>query len=169
MQCMMCQTNEAKVHYTKIIGDKMQKIDLCDSCAKEKGVSDSANFPIADLLFGLGASQELSPGKPAGEEITCPNCGFSQADFKKAGRLGCSACYTTFATGLEGLLKTMHKGTVHIGKIPANLRQARELSQRAGQLQKELDQAVAEEKFESAALLRDEMKEVRKKLDALTA
>jgi protein arginine kinase activator len=167
---MFCKTNEAKVHYTKINGDKMQKFDLCDACAKEKGVSDSANFPIAaDILFGLGGAPELAPGKPSGEEITCPSCGFSQADFKKTGRLGCSACYSTFAAGLEGLLKTMHKGTIHAGKIPSSLRESRDLAQRAGLLQKNLELAIAEENFESAARLRDELKDLRKKMDSLTA
>ena len=58
-------------------------------------------------------AQEKSSG---GEEIRCSACNFTQADFKKAGRLGCAKCYDTFAEGLEGLLKSMHKGTRHVGK-----------------------------------------------------
>ena len=166
---MICKSSEAKVHYTKIIGDKMQKFDLCDACAKEKGVSDSANFPIADLLFGLGAAQELAPGKPSGEEITCPSCGFSQADFKKTGRLGCSACYSTFAAGLEGLLKTMHKGTRHVGKAPESLRQGRDLSDRLKTLQKKLAKAIDAEDFEQAAVLRDEIKKAAAQISAAPA
>ena len=115
---MFCKQNPAKVHLTQIVGDKMQKVDLCEECAKQKGVNDPAGFSLADLLLGLGASQEIAQTS-GGEEIKCPNCGFTQADFKKAGRLGCSQCYTTFAEGLEGLLKSMHKGTKHVGKVPA--------------------------------------------------
>src|SRR5579863_2779073 len=109
MLCMFCKQNPATVHLTQIVGDKMQKVDLCEECARQKGVNDPAGFSLADLLLGLGASQEIAPA--GGEERTCPNCGFTQADFKKSGRLGCSQCYVTFAEGLEGMLKTMHKGT----------------------------------------------------------
>src|SRR5882672_3425735 len=121
MLCCICKEKEATVHLTQIAGEKMQKVDLCEECAKSKGVNDPAGFSLADLLLGLGASQELDKAN-GDEEIKCPNCGFTQADFKKAGRLGCSECYDTFAEGLEGLLKTMHKGVRHVGKVPQALR-----------------------------------------------
>ena len=154
MLCMFCKQNPAKVHLTQIVGDKMQKVDLCEDCAKQKGVNDPAGFSLADLLLGLGASQEIS----SGEDVKCANCGFTQADFKKAGRLGCSQCYTTFAEGLEGLLKSMHKGVKHVGKVPVALRQSRDLNDRLKNLQKKLDKAVTSEDFEEAASLRDEIK-----------
>ena len=69
-------------------------------------------------------------------------CGFTQADFKKAGRLGCCPeCYETFAEGLEGLLKTMHKGTRHVGKVPESLREPRHLSGPAQAAPKETGQS----------------------------
>jgi len=163
---MICKQNAAKVHLTQIIGDKMQKVDLCEDCAKHKGVNDPAGFSLADLLLGLGASQELSQVS-GGEEVHCPGCGFTQADFKKAGRLGCSQCYVTFAEGLEGLLKTMHKGTRHIGKVPKALRQSRDLSDRLKNLQKKLDKAVDAEDFEQAASLRDEIKSTKDQIGQL--
>jgi protein arginine kinase activator len=130
---------------------------LCDDCAKAKGLNDPATFAIADLMLGLGASQELDPSA-AGAELKCPHCGFSQADFKKSGRLGCPECYQTFAEGLAGLLKTMHKGTRHIGKSPEALRKSRENVDRLKMLQKKLAKAIASEDFETAAGLRDEIK-----------
>jgi protein arginine kinase activator len=141
----------------------MQKVDLCEECAKQKGVNDPAGFSLADLLLGLGASQEISTA----EDVKCPNCGFTQADFKKAGRLGCSLCYQTFAEGLEGLLKSMHKGVKHVGKVPVALRQSRDLSDRLKHLQKKLDKAVTAEDFEEAASLRDEIKATRDQITQL--
>jgi protein arginine kinase activator len=161
---MFCKQNPAKVHLTQIVGDKMQKVDLCEECAKQKGVNDPAGFSLADLLLGLGATQEISTA----EDVKCPNCGFTQADFKKAGRLGCSHCYATFADGLEGLLKSMHKGVKHIGKVPAALRQSRDLNDRLKHLQKKLDKAVTSEDFEQAASLRDEIKTTKDQIDQLT-
>ena len=90
--------------------------------------------------------------------LKCSRCGFSQADFKKSGRLGCPECYRTFAEGLSGLLKTMHKGVRHVGKAPEALRQTRENVDRLKTLQKKLAKAVEEENYEAAATLRDEIK-----------
>ena len=92
-------------------------------------------FRWRTCCLGLGASQEIEQAG-GGAEVKCPRCGFTQADFKKAGRLGCPECYKTFAEPLEGLLKTMHKGTRHVGKVPESLRQNRDLSDRLKLLQK---------------------------------
>src|SRR3954447_3879881 len=164
MLCCICKEKDAKVHLTQIVGDKMQKVDLCEECAKQKGIDDTAGASLADLLLGLGASQEIAQGSG---DVKCSHCGFTQADFKKAGRLGCSECYVTFAEGLEGLLKSMHKGTKHVGKIPQVLQQSKDLSEKLKSLQKKLDKAVAEEDFEMAANVRDEIKVTREKLTGL--
>lgn len=168
MLCCICKEKEATVHLTQIAQDKMQKVDLCEECAKHKGVNDPAGFSLADLLLGLGASQELETAS-GGPDLKCPKCGFTQADFKKAGRLGCADCYTTFAEGLEGLLKTMHKGTRHVGKVPLALQQTKDLSERMKNLQKKLTKAVDDENFEQAALLRDEIRQMTHKLGNVPA
>ena len=162
MLCCICKEKPATVHLTDIKGDKMQKVDLCEECAKNKGVNDST-FALADMLLGLGASQEIEQAA-GGAEIKCPQCGFTQADFKKSGRLGCAECYKTFADGLEGLLKSMHKGTRHAGKVPEGLRQTRDLSDRLNALQQRLAKAIREENFEQAAALRDEIKQMNTRL-----
>jgi protein arginine kinase activator len=166
MLCMLCKKNLATVHLTQIVEDKIQKVDLCEDCAKQKGVKSDASFSLADLL--LGASQEIAQSA-GGVEVRCPGCGFTQADFKKAGRLGCAQCYATFAEGLESLLKSMHKGIKHIGKVPVALRQGRDLSERLKHLQKKLDRAVTAEDFEQAAGLRDEIKAAKEQLDNMLA
>jgi protein arginine kinase activator len=181
MLCCVCKQNEATVHLTQIANDKVQKVDLCEGCAKEKGVNDPTGFSLADLLLGLGSGAELAPATPAGENLACPRCGFTQADFKKTGRLGCAECYETFKEGLSGLLKSMHKGTRHVGKTPAGAppppppppskRAAKaeaagpgaakaELQQqlKLQMLQAKLAQAIKAEDFEQAAKFRDEIK-----------
>jgi protein arginine kinase activator len=146
---------------------KTKKVDLCETCSKEKGVDDPTGFSLADLLLGLGAAQEMEQAT-AGGEVKCPHCGFTQADFKKAGRLGCSDCYVTFAEGLEGLLRTMHKGTKHLGKVPHGLKQTQDLSEKLKGLQRKLEKAISEEDFESAVQLRDEINQVKERLRELT-
>ena len=52
MRCDVCQKNDATVYLTQIVEGKMQKVNLCEHCAKEKGVSDPTGFAMADLLLG---------------------------------------------------------------------------------------------------------------------
>ena len=162
MLCSLCKEREATVHLTQIMGEKMQKVDLCEECAKEKGVNDPAAFSFADLLMGLGASKEVE--KSSGQkESPCPVCGFTHADFKKTGRLGCPACYEHFSDGLTNLLKSMHKGIRHTGKVPKRFKQlkkAMDASDRLKSLQRKLAKAITEEDFEQAAVLRDEIKSI---------
>ena len=167
MLCSICKEKEATVFFTHIEGDKVKKVDVCEECYKTKGANDPAAFSLADMLLGLGASQEIEQAS-GGVELKCSRCGFTQADFKKAGRLGCPECYKTFADGLEGLLKSMHKGTRHVGKVPESLRQSRDLSDRLKGLQKKLAKAVEDENFEQAALLRDEIKQMSARLSDIT-
>ena len=161
MLCTICKEKPATVHLTQIVGDKMQKLDLCEECAKTKGLNDPTSFGLADLdlVLGLGASQQLEQAA-GGVEFKCPRCGFTQADFKKSGRLGCPECYVTFAEGLAGLLKSMHKGTRHIGKAPEALRATRENADKLKTLQTKLAKAIKDENYEQAALLRDEIKQL---------
>ena len=161
MLCTICKEKPATVHLTQIVGDKMQKLDLCEDCAKTKGINDPTSFGLADLdlVLGLGASQQLEQAA-GGVELKCPRCGFTQADFKKSGRLGCPECYATFAEGLAGLLKTMHKGTRHIGKAPEALRATRENADRMKSFQAKLAKAIKDENYEQAAQLRDEIKQL---------
>lgn len=167
MLCDICKKNVATVHLTQMVEGKTKKVDLCEACSKEKGVDDPTGFSLADLLLGLGAAQEIEQAS-AGGEIKCPHCGFTQADFKKAGRLGCSECYKVFAEGLESLLKTMHKGTRHVGKVPQVFRQSQDLADKLKGLQKKLEKAIANEDFETAATLRDEVKALRSQMNELT-
>jgi protein arginine kinase activator len=161
MLCDVCKCNDATVFLTQILEGKMQKVNLCDACSKEKGVQDPTGFALADLLLGIGAAEEIEKGAPTQK---CPVCGYTQADFKKTGRLGCSTCYATFGEGLNTLLKAMHKGTEHVGKLPQRAYRTIELSDRMRSLTESLEKAVAEENYESAASLRDQIKQLETEL-----
>jgi protein arginine kinase activator len=161
MLCDVCKCNDATVFLTQILEGKMQKVNLCDACSKEKGVQDPTGFALADLLLGIGAAEEIEKGAPSQK---CPVCGYAQADFKKTGRLGCSACYETFAEGLNTLLKAMHKGTKHVGKLPHRAHREIQLSDRMRALTENLEKAVADENYETAASLRDQIKQLEREL-----
>jgi protein arginine kinase activator len=156
MNCDVCKQSQATVFLTQIVDGKMQKVNLCENCSREKGVTDPTGFALADLLMGLGAAQDIERGGLQ----KCPACGFSQSDFKKTGRLGCPQCYETYAEGLAPMLSGMHKGTVHTGKRPVRMAVMLERRARLKGAETELRRAVAQEDYETAARLRDEIREL---------
>lgn len=160
MLCDVCKKTEATVHLTQIIDNKMQTVDLCEACSKAKGVDDPTGFSLASILLGLGTTQEAGQVATS-EEQHCPKCGFTASDFKKSGRLGCSECYITFAEPLQPLLKSMHKGNKHTGKVPQPKQASIDISERMRKLQARLDQAIKAENFEEAAILRDQIKKLK--------
>jgi len=162
MVCDICKSNDATVHLTQIVGGKMKKVNLCEGCSKEKGVQDPTGFSMADMLLGLGTGDEMESVSESG--TICPGCGFTLADFKKLGRLGCSQCYKTFAEGLESVIKMMHKAEMHVGKKPARAIHNLEVTERLEALRTELEKAVGKENFENAAALRDEIEAIKKQL-----
>jgi len=166
MLCDVCSKNEATVHLTEIVNDKMTKLHLCESCAKEKGEEMEEHFGMSDLLAGLadlGAS--LEPG--IGNDAKCLSCGFTYIDFKKAGRLGCGDCYEAFRKQLDPLLKRIHGSNRHIGKVPlmaGNTVKDNKVMQDIKALKVRLEKAIAAEEFEEAAKLRDAMRGLENKL-----
>ena len=155
MLCDLCTDKNATVYLTQIVDGKMQKVNLCDACAKEKGVTDPTGFALADLLLGLGSDEKVNL---PGDELTCETCGFTQSGFKKNGRLGCSECYQVFGGGLDSLVKAMHKGTLHVGKVPTRYKVTKRFTDQITELKQRLKIAITDENFEEAAKLRDEIK-----------
>lgn len=158
MVCQFCKLKEATVHVTEIADNKVKKVDACAACAKEKNYNDPAAFAIADHLLGLGAAQKMEEVSEAVGALSCDQCGYTQADFKKSGRLGCARCYDIFCDGLDSVLKTMHKDIRHRGKVPVGARRAASGAQTLQRLNRDLQKAIAQEDFETAARLRDEIK-----------
>ena len=135
--------------------DKAQ-FHLCDECAKKKGVTDPTGFSLADLLLNTALNPEAGS---AG--VRCEQCGFTQADFKKLGRLGCPVCYETFKDVLGPMLESMHKGTTHVGKVPRTALNRMSLNDRLSKLEGELSEAIKTERYEEAARFRDEISRVK--------
>src|SRR3989304_2935645 len=149
LKCDLCG-KPATVHLTQIVNNKIHKVDLCEECAQSKGVTDPSGFSLADLLLKASLNPE-----PQAEVIRCEQCGFTQADFKKQGRLGCPYCYEAFKVILDPMLANMHKGGTHIGKVPQRALQRKSLYDRLTHLQGELDQAIKSQHYEEAARYRD--------------
>jgi len=154
MKCHHCES-QATVHLTQIINGQMHKMDLCEACAQEKGVTNPDNLSIGSLL-----SEDQSKVGAGSASMTCESCGTTHQDFKKGGRLGCEACYHVFRPVLEPLLDGMHAGIKHLGKVPSRTVIKKGEQENEELLRSQLKQAVEEENYEKAAELRDRLKKL---------
>jgi len=155
LKCSICN-KEATVHLTQIVNNKIHKVDLCESCAQQKGVKGPEGFSLADMLSKTPLA--LTPGEA---QDVCPNCGQGTADFRRTGRLGCSECFEVFKSLVLPVLEDMHAGTTHKGKVPTVALRRQSSKIQLKNLQDALARAVAEEAYEEAAKFRDQIKVIK--------
>lgn len=159
--CESCGKPGAVVHLTQVVDNQTRTIHLCEECAAAKGIYtkvQTSNLHLADFLAKMGGDEPPASG-PSQEDVTCPFCGLTTSDFKEVGRLGCPQCYPTFETYLRGLLRRIHGGTHHVGKV--YLPPDPTVSEREKQLEtlrRKLARAIDTEDFERAAELRDQIR-----------
>lgn len=172
MKCDNCNSREANVHVTKIVNGVKSEMHLCEECAKQKqdmGVSGiSLGFPmsfqnIVDGLFEvMGPAQQQQSGVTAAR---CSICGIQFEEFRKNGKVGCSNCYSTFESQMLPLIKRVHGNIQHTGKVPkrtgGKLKTIREINR----LKDELRSHVEREEYESAAMIRDQIRKLEGELN----
>lgn len=169
MNCDSCHNANATIYLTQLVEGKMQKVNLCEQCADDKGVTDPTGFALADLLEGAGTESTSQPDVVADGDEKCEFCGFTQTDFKKTGRFGCSQCYQVFRSGLDNLLEAMHRNTIHRGKTPEHFidpAPEEESPLSISELHELLDEAVSVEDYEEAARLRDSISQIENQDEA---
>lgn len=126
-------------------------------------MTDPTGFSLADLLLGGlpggpgTVPTNASTGTP-GNGKKCVTCGFTLDDLKRVRRFGCSDCYATFSEEVAQMVRGMHKGTSHIGKVPEGLMAVQFRNQRIEELRSRLEQAITSESYEEAAGIRDEIR-----------
>ncbi|WP_407305706.1 UvrB/UvrC motif-containing protein [Desulfosporosinus sp. SB140] len=160
MLCQHCQQREAKVQISKTENGQTHEVYLCEVCAKQTQEVSFIFHPVIvpeflQALFGLNP---MLPEQPS--EKVCPKCGISFSRITQAGKLGCSACYETFETQLEPLLRRVHGGGQNVGKVP--VRRGSEIKNRmeVRKLKEKLQQLIQQENFEEAAKVRDQIRQI---------
>ena len=78
MKCHHCD-NQATVHLTQILNGQMHKMDLCETCAQRRGVTNPENLSIGNLMEQDGVDEESISGS-----MVCETCGTTHQDFQKA-------------------------------------------------------------------------------------
>jgi len=154
MLCESCGKNPATIHFTEINEDVRRELHLCEACASERGLGTTT----PDLGALLHSAVERSQAEPS---LRCPYCGITFDEFRTKGRFGCPRDYEVFEERLTPLLDKIHGSHRHTGRLPRGRRTVE--NDRADQLlrlRRELQDAVRREEYETAARVRDRIREL---------
>ena len=156
MFCEKCGKNAATTHIKTVINGQITEQNLCGYCAAKSGYNGFAGGSISNILASM-LGQSLKIGS-ASEARCCKCCGASFADIAETGKVGCADCYHEFGEELLPYLKRIHGSVQHTGKNPGNNQLVVNEVESVSSLKAKLASLVASEKYEEAALVRDEIK-----------
>jgi len=150
---------------------------FCAKCEKAQGLighPQNADKPPHHVAVVRISAAGLGP---------CVSCGTTFSRFRETGRLGCPACYEHFEKAIGPMIARAQEGaTHHIGKLPKRalscassgtggemgkrslkdvLGRAEERARKVTALRDQLRAALASEKYEQAALIRDQIEQLQ--------
>lgn len=154
MLCEKCGNNPANVHLSQNINGHKVSLNICQSCASKLGYGKAIspfNLDLLNILSPKSVSSGLSP---------CPGCGETYEQYRSTSLLGCDKCYTHFASLIDPVLKKVHGSNTHVGKLPDNADAEIKVKRTLEKLRQQLKEAIINEEYENAALIRDQIKEL---------
>lgn len=162
MKCSRCGKNNANISYEQNINGEITNLHLCENCAKDLGIFNSFDDIFSPMVLDL---DYILP-----EEIKCKNCGYTLSKYKSTGLFGCAECYNTFKRDVDSILQRIQGKKRHVeGRLnPSREKEVKtvktvEKVDKLSELTEKLQNLIKEEKFEEAALVRDEIKKEKEK------
>ena len=107
-------------------------------------------------------------------QVVCPTCHTAYSDFVKNSRFGCPDCYRVFDLLMSENIKKVQGNDTHTGKRPLYSHGMAETKEEDGReklersielLSSRLKEAVQKEEYEAAARYRDEIRELKERLN----
>ena len=158
MLCEECKTNEASYTISVMVGGEITTRHLCGDCMAKMNM-DIASGNIKSLLSTIlsAITGDTAPGS-AEKDVICPRCGMTLSEFTRTGHLGCPKCFEAFREQLQRMLLQIHGRVQHAGRQPLSTAEEQRKRSATELLQRQMEQAVALEDFETAAKLRDQIR-----------
>ena len=100
--------------------------------------------------------------RSANRVLRCETCGFSFEDIARTGLPGCPDCYRVFTVKLRPTIGKIHGRAVFKGKAPEKYDSPKVNGSEIAVLREQLQKAVEAEDYETAALLRDRIRQLQK-------
>ena len=169
MFCQECGKKPATLHFTKIVNGEKTEFHICESCAREKGefIPGTPNsFSIHHLLSGL---LDFEPTASSGmakpqEGFAAKTADLTYTQFGKLGRFGCSFVTPIFPIGSIRFSKECTAMLFMSGKCRSALADGSDINARWKSSSTSMKSLVEREEFEEAAKVRDQIRDLERKL-----
>lgn len=162
MKCQSCGKNIANVKYYENINGKKQTLYFCEACANKMGISSFSN--ITEIFSPIFTD---IPKLNSLEKSKCNKCGYTLDEYLNSGMLGCEECYNAFGNTIEELIYKINGKNRHIKIDKSNTKEiinnSCKTEEKISKLKEKIEELVKEEKYEEAAVVRDEIKSLELK------
>ena len=156
MVCDFCHEREARIFLEQISNNgQKRKINICMECAVSRGISSdpkSIEASIGDLFRELSAASKRLEAR---NNKLCPVCGTSASRVRTTGITGCPECYSIFKDEISALMAKRGIEGTYAGTLPQRLSSFHSVLNDRIILRNKLNDAVAKEDYEKAAMYRD--------------
>lgn len=172
MICQDCKERVATVIFTEVRGGTKKVLHLCQTCVEKRGIPTpvlknplQVDLVFKDLLEQLSEEEEFPGRINTLDSNACRSCGWTFANFRETGLLGCPRCYRSFNEILRELLLRVHGSDEHLGKLYEDSEKAFDYEEDIESLKEALEDAIHQEEFELAAEIRDRLHRVKEQDD----
>ena len=167
MLCEKCRQRQAEIAIREESGGETRELYVCQACSGAGDPIEKKLTSMVEMIFDVALGLVARPvgAQTVADDTVCPVCGMTRQAFRKRERLGCEACYTAFRRDTDAMIRDMHEGVRHVGKVPAGAVSARSCAE----LERALKRAVAGQHFEEAARLRDALAAVSRPIQSASA
>ncbi len=174
MKCDRCEHDATiQIHIVEA-GNEPKTVNLCEECARKMMFDSIQNNDSEEYqyfqdhlkkLVGVFFNEPKTFADSEEENRHCAFCGSSFHDITQTGRFGCDHCYTEFYDKVKETLRMTQGAVAHTGDVPENYREMREIQDEIARKKEELQELILSEDYETAAVIRDEVKELSAALE----
>ena len=166
MLCQLCGKRIAVVIITAGASDGTKfQVHLCEECAKKYNIQNGAASlenmlemmkDLAKVVLPAASGARAVPGQEVRK--SCDHCGRTYKEFLDTKLLGCPACYDQFRELLEPIISQAQVicPAVPAEKAPESSADGETAAEKQ-RLEAALKECIAQEKYEQAALIRDQL------------
>ncbi|KGL38044.1 hypothetical protein BMT55_13455 [Listeria newyorkensis] len=160
MICQSCGENEANIEIRHEFNGQTFSVFLCKGCAEAQSMAYMEEQVAENSVDFLSLLQK-TPEKDV-EMLECEYCGMSLQAVMDSSKLGCEHCYGKFAENVMQMVERAQNGNKgHVGKVPLAEKEVLAVEEQLRVLQDRIVSLVAEEAFEEAAVVRDQIRALK--------
>ena len=165
MRCDVCQKEQAIIHIREVSEKGIKKINLCANCALQKGLNisiENMDFVLFNFLKNLFSGNNGNLNSKIG--IKCPSCGTSIIQITEHSEVGCPICYSFFGNLIDMVIFKHNNSMNYLGKLPFEMKKIKDNKAKINDLKIKLRQYINKEEYKKAALVRDEIIDLKKSM-----